>query len=250
MTPDDGTAGGPVPLVLIHGIGDDRSVWDDIVAELGASERIITYDLRGHGTSPTRPLVSSIWDFVGDLIAMLDAKQLPMVDLAGFSLGGLIAQGAAIRHPDRVRRLVVIGAVAARTPEEELAVGQRLRAVEKLGPAGVAEQSIARWFAPDYLAAHPEAAAEVIERMESLDRDAYIASYRVLAATDFADELAKITAPTLAIAGEDDIGSPPHMAETIASATGGVSVILPGVKHNILQEAAHRTAKEIQLHVN
>jgi (E)-2-((N-methylformamido)methylene)succinate hydrolase len=238
------------PLVLIHGVSDTHRAWDPVIAHFGDDHRIIRYDLRGHGEAPKRPLVGSIDDFVDDLVAVLNEAQVTEAHIIGFSLGGLIAQRTAIREPERVASLIVIGAVAGRTEAEADRARQRLNAIETLGPVGVAERSIERWFTPQYLAAHPEAAQEVITRMAELDRDAYTAAYRVLATTDLADDLHQISAPTLAITGEYDIGSPPHMSELIAERTGGRAVIVAGVKHNILQEQSTRIAKEILAHVN
>lgn len=237
------------PTVLIHGVGDSAASWDAVLGGLDRPEDVLRYDLRGHGSAPVRPLVAGIEDFVDDLVALLDSHGIVRADIVGFSLGGLIAQAMAIRHPERVRRLVVIGSVAGRTPEERARVEARLRDVEENGPLGVAERSVERWFTPEYLLEHPEARQEVLDQMAALDREAYTAAYRVLASTDLAAELDRISAPTLAIAGEGDIGSPPHMSELIAERTHGRVVVLPGVKHNILHEAAGRTAKEINEHL-
>ena len=239
----------PVPLVLIHGVGDTNRSWDPIVDELG-DVHVIRYDLRGHGEAPERPLVGGIDDFVDDLVALLDANAVDAAHVVGFSLGGLIAQRLAIRESTRVVTLTVIGSVAGRTETEAAAARERLHAIETLGPVGVAEQSIRRWFSPDYLDAHPDAADRVVAQMAALDPVAYTAAYRVLATTDLAEDLPLITAPTLAITGEFDVGSPPRMSALIAERTGGHAVIVSGVKHNILQEQAARIAKEILTHVN
>lgn len=238
-----------VPLVLIHGVSDTHRAWDPIVAELDDAT-VIRYDLRGHGEAPERPLVTGIDDFVDDLLALLDAKAVATAHVIGFSLGALIAQRLAIREAPRVATLTVVGSVAGRTEIEAAAARDRLHAIETLGPVGVAEQSLQRWFTPDYLAAHPEAADRVMAQMAALDPVAYTAAYRVLATTDLDDQLHLITAPTLAITGELDVGSPPHMSELIAERTGGRVLIVPSVKHNILQEQAPRIAKEILVHVN
>ncbi len=239
----------PLPLVLIHGVSDTHRAWDAVVDELG-DVPVIRYDLRGHGAAPTRPLVTGIDDFVDDLVALLDANAVARAHVVGFSLGGLIAARFAIREGARVATLTAIGTVAGRTAAEAAAARERLHAVETLGPVGVAEQSLRRWFTPSYLTAHPEAADRVIAQMAALDPVAYAAAYRVLATTDLAADLHVIAAPTLAITGEFDVGSPPHMSELIAERTGGHVVIVPAVKHNILQEQASRIAKEILTHVN
>jgi (E)-2-((N-methylformamido)methylene)succinate hydrolase len=245
------SAGKPrAPLVFIHGVSDSHASWNEVISDLGPDFESVAYDLRGHGTAPTRPLVYGIDDFVDDLLAVLDENQISEANLIGFSLGGLIAQRAAIREPARVRTLTVIGSVAGRTAEEKERVLERLHQIETLGPVGVAELSVERWFTPAYLVAHPEARQEVIDRMAALDKEAYVAAYRVLATTDLADDLHLIKAPTLAIAGEFDIGSPPRMSELIAIGTGGRLVVLPDVRHNLLIESHLQIGQEISSHVS
>jgi pimeloyl-ACP methyl ester carboxylesterase len=243
----------PGPLVLIHGVSDSHRGWDAVVQALGAAGSdfdVIRYDLRGHGDAPTRPLVESVDDFVDDLLAQLDEAGVAAAHVVGFSLGGLIAQRAAIREPDRVTTLTVIGSVAGRTDDEAARALERLHAIETLGPAGVAQQSITRWYTPDQLAADPAIADRVVAKMAALDVPAYTAAYRVLATTDLAADLHLITAPTLAITGEHDVGSPPHMTELIATRTGGRAVVIPGAKHSVLHDHAPLIAKEILTHVH
>ncbi|MEU0950077.1 alpha/beta fold hydrolase [Streptomyces canus] len=240
----------PAPLVFIHGVSDDHSSWDDVVSRLGPRFDVITYDLRGHGAAPTRPLVRTVDDFVDDLVELLDTQGVSAANIVGFSLGGLIAQRLAVRESPRVRTLTVIGTVADRTDEDRSRVRQRLAQIERLGPVGVAEQSIERWFTAEYLARHPEVRGDVLRRMDALDPEAYAAAYRVLATTDLAEDLPAIKAPVLAIAGEHDLGSPPRMSKLIAKATGGRCVVVPRVRHNLLQEAPHIIAKELTTHVS
>ena len=164
----------------------------------------------------------------------------------GFSLGGLVAQAVAARQPTRVARLVVVGAIAGRTEAERSAVLDRLANIESLGPVEVAKQSVERWYTAEYLAAHPEVAEETIRKMAQLNPISYRAAYRVLATSDLVSELPNITAPTLALTGEHDVGSPPRMTLTIASGVAdGQPVIIPNARHAVLTENAALLAKEI-----
>jgi pimeloyl-ACP methyl ester carboxylesterase len=241
---------GGVPLVFIHGVGDSIDSWNNVIALLPQDRPFVTYDLRGHGQSERVQPPYSIDDFVQDFVELIQRLGYGQVDVAGYSLGGLIAQGLAIYKPERIRRLIAVGSVADRTAEERARVLSRLAEVETAGPLAVAIQSVDRWYTPQYLAANPAARQQTIDKMAALDPACYAAAYRVLATTDFAKQLSQVSAPTLAIAGEGDVGSPPHMSEYIANAVeNGRCVVIPGVKHNILQETAVLTAKEIINHV-
>jgi pimeloyl-ACP methyl ester carboxylesterase len=240
---------GGVPVVFIHGVGDSGSAWGDIVACLrgeGLEREYVTYDLRGHGSSANPTFVSDIWDFVSDLLAVVDSRGIDEFDLVGFSLGGLIAQGTAIRCPERVRRLVVMGAVAGRTAEERKRALARFEEIQDLGPLGVAERSVERWHPAEYLAEHPEVRERTLARFAALNPGSYAAAYKVLATTDLADKLDRIQAPTLAIAAEGDVGSPPRMSKLIAERTRGRAVVIDGIKHGGIM---HLRAGEVARHI-
>jgi (E)-2-((N-methylformamido)methylene)succinate hydrolase len=238
-----------VPLIMLHGVGSDLTSWDEVIDRLPDDLPVIRYDLRGHGGSSAPPGPWTVDDFVADHQALLERLGVPRADTVGFSLGGLIAQRIAVAHPERVRRLVVIGAVAGRTESERSAVLGRLAMVEAEGPGGAARKSVDRWYSQEYLAQHPEVREAVVCRMERLDPEAYTNAYRVLATTDLADDLSAIRAPVLAMTGENDVGSPPRMSELMAQMTDGRLVILPGVRHEVLNQCPGTIAKEIAEHV-
>lgn len=243
--------GRETPLLCIHGVGSSMHSWDAVIERLPQDRPVISYDLRGHGDSDKPAGPYSIEDFVADALALMDGLGIRDFDVAGFSLGGLIAQGLALAAPDRVRRAVLIGTVANRTSDEQERVMQRYHELETEGPVAVAERSVERWYTPEYLIEHPEVRDRTIREMAALDPEAYTAAYRVLASTDFADRLRELRMPILAIAGDGDVGSPPHMAEHIVeTVVNGRLVVIEGVKHNMLRVTSDTIAKEIITHVS
>lgn len=247
---DDEDADG-VPLVLVHGVGGRLDDWDTVVAAFRRRRPVVRYDLRGHGDSARPPGPYSLAAFTEDHVALLDRLGLGRAHLVGFSLGGLIAQSVAIHHPGTVERLVLLGAVAGRTDAERERVLARLRQLEEKGPAGMAEVSGDRWYTPEFAAREPEAVRRALERLAANDPASYTAAYRVLAESDLGDEIHRITAPTLAMTGENDVGSPPRMTrlmgERIANCT---TRVLAGVKHALLVERAELVAGEIEAFVD
>lgn len=238
------------PLVLLHGVGDRASSWDAVIAQLPADRTVVRYDLRGHGSSPAPEGPWTIDDFVADHLRLVTALDLPAADVVGFSLGGLIAQRVAATHPEVVHRLVLVGAVAGRTEAERRAVRDRLALVETEGPLGAAQRSVDRWYSAEFLAEHPDVRERTIERMASLDPVAYTHAYRVLATTDLVDHLGSITAPTLAVTGEFDVGSPPRMSQSIAEGVrDGRWSVIPDARHSVLVEDPVHVAKELMSHV-
>jgi pimeloyl-ACP methyl ester carboxylesterase/alkylhydroperoxidase/carboxymuconolactone decarboxylase family protein YurZ len=207
---------------------------------------MISFDLRGHGESGTPPGPWELDDFVEDYLRVLADLGVARANVVGFSLGGLITQAIAARAPERVERIVIMGAVADRTESERTAVLERLALVEQEGPAGVAARGGARWYTEEFAAAHADEIDRHMARLAANDRDGYVAAYRVLATSDIVDELHSITAPALIITGEHDVGSPPHMSEAMAARIRDSKlVIVPGQRHAMLEECPERIAELI-----
>ncbi|MET2829198.1 alpha/beta hydrolase [Mesorhizobium shangrilense] len=229
---------GPQQLFCIHGVGSYLEAWNGVVARLPGQFTVLTFDLRGHGRSARIKGRYEIDDFVNDTLALADHVGFASFHLAGFSLGGLIAQRLALTHPDRLRRLVLLATVAGRSSEERQAVLGRLAALTASQPSAHHAASLSRWLTEDFQERNPDVIAELRRRDAENDPACYAAAYRVLAETDFGGVLDQIRAPTLVITGEDDQGSNPRMARHMHHQIRGSRLeILPRLRHSILVEA-------------
>ena len=150
------TDGDRPPVMLIHGVGADGTSWDQIAPALASEFRVLRLDLRGHGRSGHIDGALTLDDFVRDVVDVLDACAVPAAHIVGFSLGGMIAQGIALQHADRVRRLVLLSAVAGRTAEERERVQARLAILREQGIAAITGAAQERWFTPDFIARNPD----------------------------------------------------------------------------------------------
>jgi pimeloyl-ACP methyl ester carboxylesterase len=105
------------PVFLVHGYTDSSRSWSLPAAQLAHRYRLIAVDLRGHGASSAPECCYTIPDMVHDLCLLLDHLKIEKVDFAGHSLGSMIGQVFAQRHPDRLRKLVLVGSTlsAAKT---------------------------------------------------------------------------------------------------------------------------------------
>jgi 3-oxoadipate enol-lactonase len=111
---DDGA--GP-PVLFVHGMGLDLRMWRPQVAPVVASgRRAITYDLRGHGRSGVPASGYRVVDFAAEALGLIDALGLERVDIVGLSLGGSVVAQLAVRHPERIRSVTVIGSMASGYP--------------------------------------------------------------------------------------------------------------------------------------
>lgn len=233
-------------LVLVHGVGSRLDSWDGVVAALGGRWRTVRMDLRGHGGTDKPAGPYSLDDFVDDITGLLDHLGIGRCHLAGFSLGGLIGQGFALAHPERLGRLVLLSAIAGRTEEEREKVKARLEMVASGIAGDHFRASVPRWFTEAWIAANPEAIAKAEAENKLNDPKAYAAAYRVLATTDLGDRLHEIAAPTLVATGEFDQGSNTRMARFMHEQIPGSTLhIFAGMKHSILAEIPDDIARQI-----
>jgi len=211
--------GAATPLVLIHGLGDSRRLWDRLARDLASDRRIVSYDLRGHGESdvPPDPSAYSMPIFVADLRALLDELALDRALLVGFSLGGAVALHFALAHPDRVAGLAVLNAnAAARDPAEEAAM-ERAQAGGEAGAALMKEQE-RRW------------ATRLLERLPA---GARLAS-SVGRGASIVDRAAQLSMPVWLIASDRDPGFVERSAALLSRLPAGERVVIEGAGHAIM----------------
>ena len=237
--------GAGTPLVLIHGVGLDLEIWEPLVPRLQQGRRVIRYDMQGHGLSEKPSGPYHLADFVSQFDRLAGALGLDRFDVAGFSLGALVAAAFTAQCPARVTRLAMVSSIYDRNPAQRAAVAQRLAQVE----AGEIDSSIAaaieRWLTPGFRASRPDAAIAIQQRLRTNDRAAYLASYRVFATADpeIIAAVERIRCPTLVLTGEEDVGSTPAMARALAARLPDATLaILPGLRHLPMIEAPEKVA--------
>ncbi len=225
-------------LLLVHGVGSNHTDWQAISEKLARRFTVLRCDLRGHGQSPAPDGDWTINDLSSDLIALLDALNIQKTHLAGFSLGGLIAQRFALDHPQRLHKLSLICSTTGRSESERASALERMQKLQQLPAEEYIEQSIHRWFTPEFITERPDVIEHKRTLISSMDKDAYARAYKVLVDTNQLTELSGIKTPTLIIAAENDIGSPPHMGQAMHQRIDGSQlVVLPRLKHSVLLEA-------------
>ena len=209
-----GREDGPV-VVLSNSLGSTYKMWNPQVAALEERFRVVRYNIRGHGGSPVPDGPYSIDDLADDLVALLDRLGVGRAHLVGLSLGGMTALRVAARDAERVDRLAVLCTGAQLPPASGWT--DRATTVRSGGSGAVATAVVERWFTPKYLSAHPEVRQAAEAMVTATAAQGYAACCEAIAALDLRDELASITAPTLAIAGADDPATPPPKLEEIAT---------------------------------
>ena len=228
------------PVVLIHGFGLNRAMWQWQLPALTPHFRVLTYDLPGHGESAPPAGTPTLAMFSGQLLRLMDRCGIGRAAVVGFSLGGMIARRFALDHPDRLAALAILNSPHGRSPAEREAVRARVRQTEEEGPSANVDSALERWFTPAFRAAAPGIVALVRDWIMSNDPDVYPQIYRVLAEGDaeIVDGLERIACPALVMTGADDPGNTPAMARAMAGLIPGARLaILPGLRHMALAEA-------------
>ena len=230
-------------------------MWNPVAALLGADREVVTYDMIGHAQAPRPEGPYSLEMFVEqlrDVIASFGGTRhegRAAVDVVGFSMGALVAQGFAVESPDQVRRLALLHSVFDRTDEERAAIVARVAEVRAGGFPASIDAALERWFTPAFLATNPAVVAEVRRILEANDVDAYANAYEVFATADAAlvSRTPGIDCETLVLTGEHDRRSTPEMSKRLAATVmSGEAVVVPALRHLAPVEAPDIVARYLR----
>lgn len=218
-----------VPIVLLHSLGSDRSMWTPQVAAFG-DHRVVTINARGHGASTSPTDAVTLDDLGEDVIAVADGLGLDSFHVVGVSMGGQTALWLGINRPERVRTLTAAN-TAARIGSAS-GWEDRIAAVRTNGMAGLRDGVVGRWFSEGFADRHPDWHAAAGETFVRTDPDGYIACCRALRDADLRDSVASIERPTLVIGSTGDLSTPPEHAEWLHEHIGGSQLeIIDGAGH-------------------
>lgn len=226
-----------VPVILIHGHPFNHSMWAPQTAALtAAGYRVITPDLRGYGKSPVEPGKILLADFADDLVDLLDRLGVEQAVVGGVSMGGQIAMEMRLRHPGKVRALVLSDSSAP--PETQDGKTFRRNLAERLLAEGMkpyTDEVIDKMLAPYNVTGMPEAAARVTAMMYATDPEGAAAALRGRAERpDYAPVLAALPAevPCLIVVGRDDVYTPVAEAESLHA-------LVPHSVLTVIERAGH-----------
>ena len=225
----DGPADAP-PLVLGPSLGTSLAVWDAQVSALAQHHRVVRCDLPGHGGS-SADLVgagATIADLADLVLAVADHLRLARFGYAGISIGGAVGAELAVRHPERVDSLALICS-SARFGDPQ-AWRDRAAQVRRDGTGALAVSAANRWFTSAF--ADTATIAGLVGDLRAADPAGYAACCDALAGYDLRAELGRISAPTLVIAGRQDVATPPSHARELVDGIGGAGLVeIPGAGH-------------------
>jgi 3-oxoadipate enol-lactonase len=224
---EDGDPDG-APIVFANSLGTDLRLWDQILPLLPVGLRIIRYDKRGHGLSSLPPAPYKMGQLVGDAEKLLDHLNVRDCLFVGLSIGGMIAQGLAVKRVDLVRAMVLSN-TGAKIGTAEM-WDQRIEGVRNGGIEALADGVMERWFSRGFRDT-PELAlwrAMLVRQPQ----DGYVGCSAAISGTDFYTTTASLRLPTLGIAGDEDGSTPPDLVRETVD-------LVPGAQFALIRKAGH-----------
>jgi len=231
------------PLLLLMGWRGNLEWWPELlVGPLARRHRLILVDNRGAGGTGDPGGRYSMAQMADDAAALLDALDVARADVLGVSMGGMIAQELALRHPQRVGRLVLAATHPgrrARVPPTAAmwrAWGRGLRR-----PWRVDENLLQLLFSADGGAIDKQALAEFRRTAARSPMAPWpsVKQYLAILGHDTYDRLPQIAAPTLVVTGDDDLMVPPGNSAVLAKRIPGAQLVtFPGAGHALLRTRA------------
>ena len=243
--------GGPpdAPLLLLGpSVGTSvAALWGAVAERLAEHVHVVGWDLPGHGRSPAGRY--RMPDLAAGVLALVDGiAHGAAFHYAGDSIGGAVGLQLMLDAPERLSTatLLCTGAAIGR-PEDWVA---RAATVRTSGTGALVEMAAERWFAAGFIDREPAVVEELVGALRGADDESYAQACEALADFDVTERLAEIATPVLAIAGAEDIPTPPESLARIASGVkDGCLVVLDGVGHLAPAEAPGRIAELIIGHV-
>lgn len=216
-------SGHGAPVFFVHCLGLDHHVWDQIISRLPDGICAGVMDIRGHGGSAKPDGPYSMGTLVSDAETAMEQLDLRDAVVVGLSVGGMIAQGLAVKRLDLVRGLVLANTAAKLGQPEPWHA--RAQAVLDGGMEAVRSATLERWQCND-----PNAGDWLVR----CDPVGYAGVCAAIAGTDFYTPTSGLRLPALGIAGSRDRATPPDLVRETAD-------LIPGSRFALLKQAGHVT---------
>ena len=223
---EEAGVGEAVPIIFLHGVGSDKSVWNPQLAHFGKTRRAIAFDYPGYGDSDPAPEGTSRDDYASAIISGMHELGIDRAHICGLSLGGVVA--IAIAHLDERRcASLILADTFAVHPEGNAIYERSMTASENL--RSMAEARV------DILLAQPAAPRvrrEVVETMSKIDPQAYCIGAEAVWLADQSERAKQIRVPTLVLVGDQDLVTPPELSRELAG-------LIPNARIQMIEDAGH-----------
>lgn len=225
----DGAGQADAPtLIFSNSLGTTLDIWAAVLPLLPDELRVIRYDMRGHGLSDVPQGPYTMGQLVSDAAAVCDALEAHDTMFVGLSVGGMIAQGLAVKRPELIRALVLSN-TAAKIGNPPL-WQDRIDTVLAQGMEPLADGIMARWFGRDFLTSgHDHAWRHMVTGCNPIG---YAGVCAAISGTDFYTPTSGIRIPTLGIAGSEDGATPADLVRETVN-------LIPGSQIEVMRRCGH-----------
>jgi 3-oxoadipate enol-lactonase len=223
---EEAGAGDRTPLVFLHGVGSDKSVWRRQLDHFATERRTVAFDYPGYGDSDPAAEGTSRDDYARAILSGMDELGIASAHICGLSLGGVVA--IALHHlaPNRCASLILADTFAEHPDgraiyDRSVAASGDMRALAESRVDVLLSQP-----------ADPAVRQEVIDTMARIDPQAYITGAEAVWLAEQRDRAHAIRVPTLVLCGADDRVTPPALSRTLVQ-------LIPGAIYEAIESAGH-----------
>jgi len=223
---EEAGSGDSTPIVFLHGVGSDKSVWHPQLDHFGRTRRAVAVDYPGYGDSDPAPKGTTRDDYASAIISAMHELGIDRAHICGLSLGGVVAIAMHHDDPGRCASLILADTFAVH-PEGRSIYERSVTASENL--RALAEARV------DVLLAQPAAPRvrrEVVETMSRIDPAAYCIGAEAVWLADQRDRAEQIGVPTLVLVGDQDLVTPPELSSELVD-------LIPDARMQVIPDAGH-----------
>ena len=237
----EGAQNAPV-LMLSNSLGTTLHMWDEQVAPLTKHFRLLRYDRRGHGQSSVPKGPYTMERLGRDVLAVLDGLGIAKINWCGLSMGGMVGQWLGANAPERIEKLILTNTnyyYADKQPWHD-----RIKFVREKGLAAMANPMMERWFTAGFRERAPQTMEWMIKMFVATPVAGFIGCCEAVRDMDHRDILGRITAPTLVMAGANDMATPVEGNDYIRAHIPGATLKILDAAHisNVEQPQAYTDA--------
>ena len=220
-------SGNAAPIVFLHGVGSDKSVWLQQLEAFAGRRRALALDYPGYGESDFVP-DSTRDDYAAAILAALDSLGVGRAHICGLSLGGVVAIAIHALAPERCASLILADSFAIH-PDGQAIYDRSIEASRSIGMRALAEARVDTLLGS---LASPAIRAEVVETMARIDPAAYALGASAVWLADQSDRARTIRVPTLVLVGDEDRITPPALSRELAA-------LIPAARMTVIDGAGH-----------
>ena len=225
---DEAGAGDHPPLVFLHGVGSDKSVWHPQLVQFAAERRTIAFDYPGYGDSDPAPAGTSRETYAAAILSAMRELGVGQAHVCGLSLGGVVAIAMHAAAPGACASLTLADTFAQH-PDGQAIRQRSLAALEHGTLRELAEARVDVLLAQP---ADPAVRAEVVETMGRIDPAAYRIGAEAVWLADQRERAHEIRVPTLVLCGAQDHVTPPALSHALQQ-------LIPGARYEQIERAGH-----------